>query len=95
MQMPVSSLSTDCAYVSPWELDRRTYHFLDYVTTHPDATVKFHASDMVLWAHSDASYLSEPKARSRAGGFYYLSSKPTYPITSNQPAPPLNGAIAT
>ena len=79
MQMPVSSLLTD---VSPQELDRRTNHFLDCVATHPDATLKFHASDMVLWAHSDASYLSEPKARSRAGGFYYLSSKQHTPSHS-------------
>ena len=86
---------TDASHVSTPEINRRTNHFLDYVATHPDATLKFHASDMILWAHSDASYLSEPKARSRAGGFYYLSSKPQYPITATQPAPPLDGAIAT
>ena len=93
--MPVSSLLTDASHVSSKELDRRTDRFLDYVATHPDATLKFHASDMILWAHSDASYLSEPRARSRAGGVYYLSSRPTYPITADQPAPPLNGAKAT
>jgi hypothetical protein len=31
---------------------------------------------MVLVVHSDASYLSEPKARSRAGGHFFLSSNP-------------------
>ena len=31
---------------------------LHYIGTHPDATVRFHASDMVLHIHSDASYLS-------------------------------------
>ena len=30
---------------------------------------------MVLRVHSDASYLSAPKARSRAGGYFFLSSK--------------------
>eukprot|EP00957_Ditylum_brightwellii_P196121 14943386-Ditylum_brightwellii.AAC.1 len=29
---------------------------------------------MILWVHSDASYLSKPKARSRAGGYFYLSN---------------------
>ena len=29
---------------------------------------------MVLVVHSDASYLSEPKARSRAGGHFFMSS---------------------
>ena len=92
--MPVSALSTDCNNVPHPELHRRTKHFLDYVASHPDATLKFRASDMILWAHTDASYLSEPKARSRAGGFFFLSSRPIFPITPEQPAPPLNGAIA-
>ena len=34
-------------------------HFLNYATTHPNATIKFYKSDMVLKIHSDASYLSE------------------------------------
>ncbi|MGL5936068.1 MAG: reverse transcriptase domain-containing protein, partial [Cetobacterium sp.] len=38
---------------------------LDYAATHPNAKVRYHASDMILYVHSDASYLSEPKARSR------------------------------
>ena len=34
-------------------------HFLMYATTHPNATIKFYKSDMILKIHSDASYLSE------------------------------------
>ena len=45
----------------------------------------FNASDMKLAVHSDASYLSEPKARSRAGGHFFLSN--------NSLIPPNNGAI--
>jgi hypothetical protein len=48
---------------------------MDYATTHPDAKVRFHKSDMILFVHSDASYLSEPKARSRVGGYFYLGLK--------------------
>ena len=33
---------------------------LDYVATHPHASLKFIASDMALAVHTDASYLSEP-----------------------------------
>ncbi len=40
--------------------------FLDYAATHPDAIVTYHASDMVLAGHSNTSYLSKSKARSRA-----------------------------
>ncbi len=48
--------------------------FLDYAATHQDAVLTYHASDMVLVVHSDASYLSEPKARSRAGGHFFMAS---------------------
>ena len=34
---------------------------------------------MILHIDSDASYLSEPRSRSRTGGNYYLSSLPTDP----------------
>ncbi len=37
----------------------QTKQMLDYLATHPDATVRFQASDMILNIHSDASYLSE------------------------------------
>jgi hypothetical protein len=48
---------------------------LNYCTTHPEATLCCHASDMILNIHCDASYLSEREAKSRAGGFFYMGSK--------------------
>eukprot|EP00957_Ditylum_brightwellii_P163289 12433499-Ditylum_brightwellii.AAC.1 len=39
---------------------------LNYAASHPDAVVCCHASGMVLHIHSDVSYMSEPKAHSRA-----------------------------
>jgi len=60
-------------------------HLLNYAATHPDAVLRYHASEMILHIHSNASYLSETKARSRAGGIFYLSN--------NSKTPPLNGAI--
>ena len=50
-------------------------HFLDYCATHPNATIRFQASDMILKIHSDASYLSETEARSRVGGYFFLGNK--------------------
>ena len=55
----------------------RVHQFLDYMATHPDAVIRFRASDMILNVHSDASYLSAGKARSRAGGYFFLGSLPT------------------
>jgi hypothetical protein len=62
--------------------------FLDYMWTHPDAIIQYRASDMILNVHSDALYLSAPKACSRAGGYFFLGSIP-------QDGDPikLNGAI--
>ena len=41
---------------------------LDYIATHPDAVIRFYPSAMILNIHSDASYLTEPRARSRVAG---------------------------
>ena len=49
--------------------------------------VTYKASDMVLAVHSDASYLSETKACSRAGGHFFCSANEIYPVN--------NGAILT
>jgi hypothetical protein len=50
--------------------------FLDYRWTHPNAKIRYRASDMILNVHSDASYLIAPKAHSRAGEYIFLGSIP-------------------
>ena len=45
-------------------------HFLTYTATHPNATIKFYKSDMILKIHSDASYLSEQQGRVALGGIF-------------------------
>jgi hypothetical protein len=65
---------------------------LNYAATHPDAEVTYKKSDMVLHIHSDASYLSEEKARSRVGGYYFLNGKDD---PTNTREPELNGGIHT
>ena len=47
---------------------------LDYLHTNPNMVVHFYASDMILNVHSEASYLSTPKARRRVGEHYFLGS---------------------
>jgi hypothetical protein len=49
---------------------------LDYLSGHADAKVRFHASDMILNIHWDASYLSEAKARSRTCGHFFMGWMP-------------------
>ncbi len=56
----------------------KTKQILDYLATHPAATVQFHASDMVLNIHSDASYLSAANTHSRVCGHFFhgMASQP-------------------
>jgi hypothetical protein len=67
-----------------------TNHLMDYCATHPDATIRYYASDMMLHIHSDASYLTASKARSRLGGHFFLTNE----RRGNQPLLH-NGAILT
>jgi hypothetical protein len=78
MLIALGSLATQQANPTENTL-ARINEFLDYALSHPDAGITYRASDMVLAAHSDASYLSETKALSRAGGHFFLSENDHYP----------------
>jgi len=69
-------------------------HLLNYAATHPEAKIRYHASDMVLHIVSDASYLSASEARSRLGGYFFLSKNmgPDIP-SADAAAPPFNAPI--
>jgi hypothetical protein len=64
---------------------------LDYLSTHPNATIPYHASDMVLAVCSNATYLALPNTHSRAAGHFFLTDLPS--ATSLPPNPKLNGVI--
>jgi hypothetical protein len=66
-----------CQSAKPTERTKQCVdQFMDYMWTQPDAKIRYRASDMILNVHSDASYLSAPKAHSRAGGYFFLGSIP-------------------
>jgi hypothetical protein len=67
---------------------------LNYCATHPEATVRYKRSNMILHVTSDASYLSASEARSRVGGYFFMSDDigPDNP-KPDEPAPPFNGPI--
>jgi len=56
-------------------VEQAAERILSYAKTFPNAQIVYEASDMILCGHSDASYLSETKARSRSGGIFFLSNK--------------------
>jgi hypothetical protein len=45
---------------------------LNHCNAHPETKIWYHASEMILHIHINASYLSENEAKSRAGGFFYM-----------------------
>jgi hypothetical protein len=50
---------------------KKCKQLLDYLATHPNVTVQFHASDMILNVHSDPSYLSEVNPQSCLQPFFH------------------------
>ena len=56
---------------------KKIQRLLDYANTHPNAYIRFYASDMQLMIDSDAAYLVLPKARSRIAGYFRLGNKPS------------------
>ena len=64
---------------------------LNYASTHPSPTIRYLPSDMVLHVHSDASYLSEAQARSRAAAIFFLGN--AFPDPAKPSMPLSNGVI--
>ena len=81
---PLSAIAAQQANPTEKTMDQAK-QLLDYIASQEDAVITYKASDMVLAAHSDAGYLNEAGARSRAGGHFFLST--------NEEIPPNNGSI--
>ncbi|KAL7482175.1 hypothetical protein ACHAW6_007870 [Cyclotella cf. meneghiniana] len=52
-----------------------THQLLDYVATHPNPSIQYLASDMILALDTDGSYLSELNGKSRAAAYMFLTKK--------------------
>jgi hypothetical protein len=74
VSMPLNDIATEQTKVTE-KIQAATNQLLDYLANHPDAAIRYHASDMILHIHSDASYLSVSNARSRLGGLFFLGNK--------------------
>ena len=74
MMHPLNTVATQVT-IGTEKINKAINHFMDYCASNPDAVKLYRACDMILMIHSDAAYLVEPEARSRAGGFFYLCNK--------------------
>jgi hypothetical protein len=73
--MPINVLAYEQSKATAVTSDK-VIKLLNYCNTHPETKIRYHASEMILHIHSDASYLSENEAKSRAGGVFYMCSSP-------------------
>ena len=68
------------------KIENSVHKLLDYCATHPDATLQYKASGIILKAYIGASYFSWSQDSSKVGGLFYMGD-----ATDNLIQP--NGAI--
>jgi hypothetical protein len=73
LSMPINVVASEKSNATEVTADK-VIKLLNYCNTHPETKIRYHASDMILHIHRDASHLSENEAKSRAGGFFYMGS---------------------
>ncbi len=78
---PISTLAAQSSNPTKDKM-RGATQLLNYLGTQEEAILTYHASDMILAVHTNASYLSKPKARSRAGGHFFLPSNTQLPANN-------------
>jgi hypothetical protein len=81
MLTALSALASKQAAPTEKTMQKRL-QFLEYAASQEDATVTHQASNMTLVIHSNALYLSEPKAHSRAGGHMFVAGTEDIPINN-------------
>jgi hypothetical protein len=72
--MPLNDIATEQTKATE-KTQAATNQLLDYLDTHPDVAIRYHASNMILHIHSDTSIISVSNARSRLGGLCFLGNK--------------------
>jgi hypothetical protein len=75
--IPINVLASEQSKATTYTADK-VIKVLNYCNTHPETKIRYHASDMILYINSDASYLSKRESKSRAGGFFYMGNSVFY-----------------
>ena len=73
------------------DTERKCIQLMDYTRTCPSASIRYHASNMLLHLDSDTAYLVQHNARSRGYDSFYISNTPA--SKSTKPVHTPNGAI--
>jgi hypothetical protein len=73
--MPLNDIATEQTKATE-KTQAATSQLLDYLATHPEATIIYHALYMILHIHSDSSYLSVSHIHIHLGGLFFCGDKP-------------------
>jgi hypothetical protein len=73
--MPINVLASEQSNATDVTADK-VIKLLNYCNTHPETKICYHASDMILHIHSDASYLSENEAKAGLGDSFTWATQP-------------------
>ena len=92
MLVTLGSIATQQSQPTTKALDQ-SFILFNYAVSNPNVSICYRASDMMLYTHIDPSYLSKPKARSRADDFSFLATNLLILPDPYHPPPPLNGPI--
>ena len=65
---------------------------LDYLSMYPNATIRYHASDMIIMTDTDSDYLVLPSSHSCISGHYYFTNRMS---DYSKVTPTTNGPILT
>ena len=66
---------------------------LKYAIIYSEAITRYYTSWMVLHIHINASFLSYPESKSKAGGYNYINTKSADPNKAPLKQPQLNGPV--
>ena len=74
------------------DTNKKVQMLMDYLHFHPNAVLRYYASEMILQGEADSAYLVLPKARSRAAAWFILGNDPTSTPTPMPNAPVMSSA---
>ena len=91
MLTSLNEIST-CQYVPTKDTMDKCNQVLDYASAHPNATILYHARNMILTTDTDTTYLVLPESRSHIVGYYQFTNR-MLDYSKGTPTP--NGPILT
>ena len=73
--LPALNEISTCQYAPTQDTMDKCKQVLDYASTHPNKTIRYYSSDIILMTDTYDTYLVLPEARSSIAGYYYFTNR--------------------